>query len=62
LRPARSREPHGRCPGWVGFSREDNHHALIGKESYFLSADGLLMPMRKDRSPPDPKYFKQAGK
>jgi hypothetical protein len=41
---------------------EDNHHVLIGKESYFLSADNLLMPTRKDQPPPDLKYFKQTGK
>jgi hypothetical protein len=26
---------------------EDNHHVLIGKEDYFLSADGLLMPGKR---------------
>jgi hypothetical protein len=41
---------------------EDNHHVLIGTESYFLSADNLLMPTRKDQPPPDLKYFKQTGK
>jgi hypothetical protein len=41
---------------------EDNHHVVIGKESYFLSADNLLMPTRKDQPPPDLKYFKQTGK
>jgi hypothetical protein len=41
---------------------EDNHHVLIGNESYFLSANGLLMPTRKDQPPPDLKYFKQTGK
>jgi hypothetical protein len=41
---------------------EENHHVLIGKESYFLSADNLLMPTRKDQPPPDLKYFKQTEK
>ena len=41
---------------------EDNHHVLIGKESYFLSADNLLMPTRKDQPPPDLRYFKQTAK
>jgi hypothetical protein len=41
---------------------EDNHHVIIGKESYFLSPDGLLMPTRKDQPPPDLKYFNQARK
>jgi hypothetical protein len=32
---------------------------VIGKENYFLSGDGLLMPAKKDQPPPDLKYFKQ---
>jgi hypothetical protein len=37
-----------------------NINVLIGKDNYWLSADGLLMPARKDQTPPDLKYFKQA--
>jgi hypothetical protein len=37
---------------------EGNQHVKIGKEAYFLSADGYLMPTKKDQSPPDLKYFK----
>ena len=37
-----------------------NMHVQIGKEGYYLSADGLLMPTKKDQSPPDLKYFKQS--
>jgi hypothetical protein len=36
---------------------EDNHHVVIGTESYFLDAAGTLMPTRKDQPPPDLKYF-----
>jgi hypothetical protein len=36
---------------------ENNEHVFIRDESYFLSADGYLMPTRKDQSPPDPRYF-----
>jgi hypothetical protein len=36
---------------------ENNRHVMIGKENYFLSADGLLMPVRKDQPPPDLRYF-----
>jgi len=50
------------APWYEHVCEEDNHHVVIGKESYFLSADGLLMPTRKDQPPPDLKYFKQAGK
>jgi hypothetical protein len=38
---------------------ENNNHVVIGKENYFLSADGLLMPAKKDQPPPDLRYFKQ---
>ena len=34
-----------------------NNHVVIGKEAYYLSADGLLMPVKKDQAPPDLKYF-----
>jgi hypothetical protein len=30
----------------------------IGKEQYFLGADGFLMPTRKDQPPPDLRKFK----
>ena len=41
---------------------EGNAHVGIGKENYFLSADGLLMPSKKDQPPPDLRYFKQSRK
>jgi hypothetical protein len=41
---------------------EANNHVGIGKENYFLSADGLLMPAKKDQPPPDLKYFKQTSR
>jgi hypothetical protein len=37
---------------------ENNVHITIGDEVYFLSADGLLMPAKKDQPPPDLRYFK----
>src|SRR6266571_4570220 len=40
---------------------ENNVHVVIGKEDYFLSADGLLMPTKKDQPPPDLKYFNRSG-
>jgi len=36
---------------------EDNHHILIGKENYYVSEDGYLLPVRKDQPPPDLRYF-----
>ena len=41
---------------------EDNAMIKIGNDSYFLSADGKLMPTKKDQPPPDLKYFKQTQK
>ena len=40
---------------------ENNHHVVIGKQNYYTSADGYLMPARKDQPPPDLRYFKQAN-
>jgi hypothetical protein len=34
----------------------------IGKENYMMSADGYLMPAKKDQPPPDLRYFNQARK
>ena len=39
---------------------EGNAHIAIGKENYMLSADGLLMPARKNQAPPDLRYFQQS--
>ena len=56
----RNPNPH---PNWAGPSCvEGNHQVVIGKENYFLSADGLLMPAKKDQAPPDLRYFKQSQK
>jgi hypothetical protein len=41
---------------------EENQHVRIGKDSYMLSADGLLMPAKKDQPPPDLRYFNQPRK
>jgi hypothetical protein len=37
-----------------------NINVLIGKDNYWLSADGLLMPARRNQAPPDLRYFRQA--
>ena len=34
----------------------------IGKEVYYLSADGTIMPIKKGQPPPDLKYFNQGKK
>jgi hypothetical protein len=38
---------------------ENNAQIVTDKENYFFSADGLLMPARKDQPPPDLRYFKK---
>jgi hypothetical protein len=39
---------------------EGNNQVVVGKENYFLSGEGLLMPAKKDQAPPDLRYFKQS--
>ena len=41
---------------------EGNNDVVIGSESYLLSADGYLMPVKKDQPPPDLRYFDQTKK
>ncbi len=41
---------------------EGNGHVEIRGQGYFLSAEGHLMPTRKDQPPPDLRYFNQAPK
>jgi hypothetical protein len=56
------RHPDSR-PNWPeSYCTEGNNEIAIGKENYFLSADGFLMPARKDQAPPDTRYFKQTRK
>jgi len=38
---------------------ENNNHIIIGKENYFMSGDGYLMPAKKDQAAPDLRYFKR---
>jgi len=42
--------PESICP-------EYNAWVFTGKENYYLSADGYLMPSRKGQAPPDLRYF-----
>jgi hypothetical protein len=50
-------------PNWPEYYiTENNGQIAIGKENYFLSSDGLLMPAKKNQTPPDLKYFKQTRK
>ena len=50
-------------PNWPeSYCTEGNNQVAIGKENYFLSGDGFLMPAKKDQAPPDLKYFKQTSR
>jgi hypothetical protein len=40
------------------YNTENNAQIVIGKENYFLSGDGFLMPAKKHQPPPDLRYFK----
>jgi hypothetical protein len=52
--------PH---PDWVeAYCTEGTAMVFIGKEGYYLSADGNLMPVRRHQPPPDLKYFTQTRK
>ena len=48
-----------RDPLWVEhFCAENNQYVFLRNETYFLSADGYLMPTKKNQAPPDLKHFK----
>jgi hypothetical protein len=52
--------PH---PDWVeAYCTEGTALVGVGKEIYYLSGDGMLMPSRKDQSPPDLRYFNHTPK
>jgi hypothetical protein len=56
------RNPNPR-PNWLEPNcNADNAIIVIGKENYFVSADGHLMPAKKDQPPPDLRYFMQTQK
>src|SRR5580704_11917859 len=53
------RDPNPR-PIWTeNVCGEGNNHVVIEKQDYVLSADGLLMPAKKNQKAPDLRYFKQ---
>ena len=57
-----TRDPNPR-PDWhEEVCAENNPHLQIQNDNYYIGADGLLMPARKDQAPPDLKYFRQSGK
>jgi hypothetical protein len=52
-----------RNPTWSEYiCGESNQYVFLGKETYFISSDGLLMPTKKDQPPPDLRNFSGAPK
>jgi hypothetical protein len=52
-----------RNPVWVEhICVESNQYVFIGKETYLVDGDGLLMPLRKEQPPPDLRHFNQTRK
>jgi hypothetical protein len=50
-------------PAWHSdVCSEDNTWVRIENEAYFLSADGKLMPAKKNQPAPDLRYFKKSQK
>ena len=50
-------------PTWIeDVCAENNNYVFLGKESYFVTADGFLMPVKKGQKPPDLRYFEQTQK
>jgi hypothetical protein len=48
-------------PNWIeNECAVGNQHVMIGKEGYYLSAEGFLMPVKKGQAPPDLRYFPQS--
>jgi hypothetical protein len=36
---------------------ENSQHVRVGTETYYISGDGFLMPVKKNQPPPDLRYF-----
>ena len=50
-------------PAWVENNcGADNHYVTIGAETYFISADGYLMPTKKNQPAPELKGFGKAAR
>jgi hypothetical protein len=52
-RNAQPEWPESSCP-------ENNTQIFVGKENYYISGDGYLMPSKKGQAPPDLRYFDQS--
>jgi hypothetical protein len=52
------RNPNPRPVWHSDVCSENNPHVRIGDEPYYISADGKLMPTKKNQAAPDLSYFK----
>jgi len=49
-------------PMWqTAVCAENNSMIRIGKDAYYQSQDGYLMPLKKDQPPPDLRYFNKTS-
>jgi hypothetical protein len=56
------RRTAGAHPDWPEDQCDNEGMIMIGKETYYRSGDGTIMPTNKDQPPPDLRYFKQTRK
>jgi hypothetical protein len=49
-------------PDWPEDGCDSEGMVMIGKETYFRSGDGTIMPTDKNQPPPDLRYFDQSRK
>ena len=47
---------------WIEDFCGSNQYVFLGNETYFLGADGNLMPTKKDQAPPDLRFFDETRK
>jgi len=51
----------GAHPDWPDDSCDNEGMVMVGKETYYRSGDGTIMPTSKDQPPPDLRYFKSSS-
>src|SRR3984893_9955833 len=56
------RRTPGAHPDWPEDQCDNEGMIMIGKETYYRSGDGTIMPTNKDQPPPDLRYLKQTRK
>jgi hypothetical protein len=56
------RRAPGAHPDWPEDQCDSAGMVMIGKETYYRSGDGTIMPTNKDQPPPDLRYFKSSSK